>query len=196
MVLKLVKSTRHANHRTLDAAGQMTNLTEQTANSLPIAVFRFNWDAAARAQWEFAAPLPHTNGVPTRTMTYDDDNRLATVNGLSVTSDLDGNLTSAPLTNSTFASYTYDARNRLLNAGGVTNAYDAMNNRVGQTSGTNITILVVDPNFNLSRVLMRIKNGVTNYYIYGPGLLYQITETATATNTLTYHYDYRGSTMA
>jgi len=83
-----------------------------------------------------------------------------------------------------------------LNAGGVTNAYDAMNNRIGQTSGTNTTILVMDPNFNLSRVLMRIKNGVTNYYIYGPGLLYQITETATATNTLTYHYDYRGSTMA
>ncbi len=43
---------------------------------------------------------------------------------------------------------------------------------------------------------MRIKNGVTNYYIYGAGLLYQITETATATNTLTYHYDYRGSTVA
>ena len=43
---------------------------------------------------------------------------------------------------------------------------------------------------------MRIKNGVTNYYVYGAGLLYQVTETATATNTLTYHYDYRGSTVA
>jgi RHS repeat-associated protein len=43
---------------------------------------------------------------------------------------------------------------------------------------------------------MRIVNGVTNYYIYGAGLLYQVTETATATNTLTYHYDYRGSTVA
>ena len=30
----------------------------------------------------------------------------------------------------------------------------------------------------------------------GLGLLYQITETATGTNTLTYHYDYRGSTVA
>jgi len=43
---------------------------------------------------------------------------------------------------------------------------------------------------------MRIKNGVTNYYVYGAGLLYQVTETATSTNTLTYHYDYRGSTIA
>jgi hypothetical protein len=32
--------------------------------------------------------------------------------------------------------------------------------------------------------------------IYGAGLLYQVTETATVTNTLTYHYDYRGSTIA
>ena len=43
---------------------------------------------------------------------------------------------------------------------------------------------------------MRIKNGVTNYYIYGVGLLYEVTETATATNTFTYHFDYRGSTIA
>lgn len=43
---------------------------------------------------------------------------------------------------------------------------------------------------------MRIKNGVTNYYIYGAGLLYEVTETSTVTNTRTYHYDYRGSTIA
>lgn len=45
-------------------------------------------------------------------------------------------------------------------------------------------------------MLMQVKNGVTNYYIYGPGLLYQITETASGTNTLTYHFDFRGSTIA
>jgi RHS repeat-associated protein len=84
----------------------------------------------------------------------------------------------------------------LLNAGGVTNAYDAMNDRVGITYGTNSVSYVVNPNAKLPQVLMRIKNGVTNYYVYGAGLLYQITETATSTNTLTYHYDYRGSTVA
>ena len=36
---------------------------------------------------------------------------------------------------------------------------------------------------------MRIRPGVTNYYIYGAGLLYEITETAATTNMLTYHYD-------
>ncbi|MGA2800994.1 MAG: hypothetical protein ABSE97_01265 [Verrucomicrobiota bacterium] len=53
-------------------------------------------------------------------VTYDDDNRLATVNGSSVANDLDGNLVSGPLTNDNFVTYTYDARNRLSNVGGVT----------------------------------------------------------------------------
>lgn len=188
----------NGSYRTInyDVAGQATNIMEQMSNSLPIAIFNCNWTNTGSMAWEFAAPLPHSATVPTRTMTYDADNRLATFNGLSVYSDPAGNLTNAPLTNSTFATYVYDARNRLLNAGGVTNAYDAANNRVGQAYGTNLTVFVVNPNARLPQILMRIKNGVTNYYIYGPGLLYQITETATRTNTLTYHYDYRGSTIA
>src|ERR1700690_214299 len=105
-------------------------------------------------------------------MTYDADNRLASVDGNNVTIDSDGNLTSGPLTNDTFIAYSYDARNRLLNAGGVTNVYDAANDRIGQLYGTNSVICVVNPNAKLPQVLMRIKNGVTNYYIYGGSLLY------------------------
>jgi len=179
-----------------DAAGQLTNIWEQMANTLPIAWCRFNWNNAAEMQWEFAAPLPHTNSPPSRTMTYDDDNRLYKMDGQKVTIDSDGNLTYGPLTNDNFVTLTFDARNRLSNAGGVTNTYDAINNRIGQTYGTNTTAYVVNPNAALPQVLMRVKNGVTNYYVYGPGLLYQVKETATATNTLTYHYDYRGSTIA
>ena len=58
----------------------------------------------------------------------------------------------------------------MLNAGGVTNVYDAMNNRIGQTYGTNSIAYVVNPNAKLPQVLERIKNGVTTYYIYGAGL--------------------------
>jgi RHS repeat-associated protein len=43
---------------------------------------------------------------------------------------------------------------------------------------------------------MRVQSTVTNYYIYGAGLLYEIDEAATTTNTLTYHFDSRGSTIA
>ncbi len=179
-----------------DSAGQVTNIWEQMANGLPIAWFRLNWTNSGNMAWEFAAPLPHAVTVPTRTMTYDADNRLLTFNGQNVYSDLDGNFTNGPILTPSFTNYTYDARNRLLNAGGVTNTYDAINNRIGQAVGTTNAAYVVNPNAKLPQVLMRIKNGVTNYYIYGAGLLYQITATGTNTSTLTYHYDYRGSTIA
>jgi RHS repeat-associated protein len=185
-----------------DVAGQTTNILEANALGFPLALFEFAWNVNSTAQWEFAAPLPHTNAPPSRTMTYDADNRLLTVNSSSVTVDNNGNLTSGPVTNSVFTNYIYDARNRLFIAGGAssasptTNFYDGMNNRILQTQGTNLTEYVINPNAKLPQVLMRIKNGVATYYIYGAGLLYQITETPTATNTLTYHYDYRGSTIA
>ena len=185
-----------------DSAGEETNIWEKMPNGLPIAWFRYDWNPNATMQWEFAAPLPHTNAPPTRSMTYDADNRLSQFQGPTMSSlqsvgvDQDGNLTNGPATNDTFVGYAYDARNRLSSAGGVANAYDAMNNRIGQTYGTNSISYVVNPNAKLPQVLLRIKNGVTNYYVYGSGLLYQVTEAPTGTNTLTYHYDYRGSTIA
>ena len=176
-----------------DAAGELTNLWEKTSAGVPIAVFKLGWNAAARVEWEFAAPLPHSYTPPTRTMTYDDDNRLATFNSQSVTHDSDGNMTSGPLTNSTLTNYTYDARNRLLAAGGVSYSYDALGNRTSLTNGTNVTRYVINPTAALSQILLRVQNGVTNYYVYGAGLLYEATDAGTAK---TYHYDYRGSTVA
>ncbi|MEI6077755.1 MAG: transglutaminase domain-containing protein, partial [Verrucomicrobiota bacterium] len=188
----------NGSHRTIayDAAGQVTNILEQMANGLPIAILTHGWTNTGSMAWEFAAPLPHMVTVPTRSMTYDDDNRLLKVNDSYVTNDLDGNLTYSPLTNSTFVTQMFDARNRLTSSGGVTNFCDAANNRIAQSYGTNTTTFVVNPNAKLPQVLLRVKLGVTNYYIYGAGLLYQITETAAKTNTLTYHFDYRGSTIA
>lgn len=179
-----------------DSDGEETNIIEQTVNGIPIAWFRYNWNPATEMGWEFAAPLPHVTSLPTRQMTYDQDNELQTVDGNPVALDANGNLLSGPLTNDTSATYTYDVRNRLTSAGGVTNIYDAANNCIGQFYGTNSTVYIVNPNVKLPQVLMRIKNGVTNYYVYGHGLLYQVTEQATSTNTLSYHYDYRGSTVA
>ncbi len=147
----------------------------KTRFGFPIALFRFNWNSAAEIQWEFCSPAPayKFTANPNHGL-YDADNELASVDSNSVSVDADGNLLSGPLTNDTFALYAYDARNRLQSAGGVTNAYDAMNNRIGQIYGTNMIAYVVNPNSRLREVLMRIKNGTTNYYIYGPGLLYQV----------------------
>lgn len=186
-----------------DVAGETTNIIEMTTTGFPITFFTLGWNNAGRPAWEFAAPLPHTNALPpTRLMTFDDDNRLSQFRGptmgsyQSVGMDADGNLTNAPLTNDTFVSYVYDARNRLLSAGGLNYGYDPAGNRVSITNGAAVTKFVVDPNERLSQVLMRIRSGVTNYYVYGLGLLYEITETPSKTNVLTYHFDYRGSTVA
>ncbi len=176
-----------------DAAGQTTNIIEQTDSGSLVAFFKLNWNNAARAGWEFAAPLPHAYTPPTRTLTFDDDNRIATFNGSSVVYDLDGNMTSGPLTNNTFATHTYDSRNRLLNVGGLSYGYDAQGNRVTLTNGATVTKFVINPNAALSQVLMRVKSGVTNYYVYGLGLLYEADDSG---NTKTYHYDCRGSTVA
>jgi RHS repeat-associated protein len=180
-----------------DADGEATNVVEATSPNFPIAFWAFQFDNAGREHWEFAAPLPHTNALPSRTFTYDDDNRLLTAGGVSVVNDTDGNLTSGPLTNSPFVTYTYDARNRLTSAGGLTYGYDPGGNRTSITSGTNVTIFVITPDAALPQVLMRIKpGGVTNYYVYGPGLLYETTETASGTTVAYYHFDSRGSTVA
>ncbi len=183
------------------AAGEATNIVEQFTSGFPIAFFTLNFDLAGRVQWEFAGPLPHAVTVPTRNMTYDDDNRLATFQGptmgspQAVTSDLDGNITYGPLTNDTFVGYTFNARNQLANAAGVSYGYDPLGNRTSITNGTNVIRFVINPNATLSQVLMRIKNGVTNYYVYAGnlGLLYEADDTG---HFKTYHFDYRGSTVA
>jgi RHS repeat-associated protein len=176
-----------------DDAGQLTNIVERTTSQFPISFFTLHYDPAGRTDWEFKGPLPHPFTPPTRTMTYDADNRLATFNGANVTVDADGNLTYGPLTNNTFGTYTYDVRNELTSAGGISYGYDPAGNRTSLTNGSVVTTFVVNQN---SQVLMRIKNNATNYYIYGSaGLIYEIDETATTTNAAFYHFDSRGSTV-
>ena len=177
-----------------DDDGELTNIVERTTDQFPIAFYAVNWTNSGRIQWEFKGPLPHSYTPPTRTMTFDNDNRLATFNGTNVTIDNDGNLTYGPGTNNTFGNYTYDARNELTSASGLSYGYDPAGNRTSLTNGTNIAVYVIDP--KTSQLLMRISGGLTNYYIYGGGLLYEIDETATTTTTAFYHFDCRGSTIA
>jgi RHS repeat-associated protein len=177
-----------------DDAGELTNIVEQTTTKFPIAFHVLHYNLAARTDWEFKGPLPHSNSVPTRTMTYDNDDRLATFNGTSVSVDSDGNLTYGPLTNNTFGTYAYDARNEITSAGGVSYGYDLAGNRTSLTNVSTTTTFVISPKG--SQVLMRIRPGVTNYYIYAVGLSYEIDVTASTTTTEFYHFDCRGSTVA
>lgn len=177
-----------------DNDGELTNIVERTTTQFPIAFYTLNWNNAGRVQWEFKGPLPHPYTPPGRTNTFDVDNRLATFNGAAVTVDANGNLTYGPLTNNTLGAYNYDSRNRLTNAGGIAYGYDPANNRTLLSNGGGVSVYVIDP--QTSQVLMRITGGLTNYYIYGVGLLYEVDETATTTTALYYHSNVRGSTIA
>lgn len=177
-----------------DNDGELTNIVEETTTKFPICFYTLNYNQAGRVQWEFKGPLPHPYTPPGRTKTFDADNRLFTFNGTSVTVDNNGRLTYGPGTNNTFGTYSYDARNELTVAGGIYYGYDPAGNRTSITNGSTNTTFVMNPQG--SQVLMRISGGLTNYYIYGGGLLYEIDTTSSATTTVFYHFDCRGSTIA
>jgi len=172
---KITRPNGTVRHMQYDPAGQLTNILEVTALEEPIVWIKQGWDNAGRLNWEFTAPLQHAYTPPQRFMTYDADNRLATFNGRGVTHDLDGNMTYGPLTNNTLVSYTYDARNRLVQVGPggpsglVGYTYDPSGNRIALTNNGQVTRFVINPNARLSQVLIRIRPGVTKYYVYGLG---------------------------
>ena len=157
---------------------------------------RFGYDAGSRIDWRYRIPQPQEVKLPSFDATYDIDNRVATWNDAPVTHDLDGNMTTGPLPGvETFASYNFDARNRLTSVGGTNYYYDAENNRIAKTDVSGTTSYVIDPHGDaLPRVLIREKSdGTITRYVYGIGLLYEVDESDVATY---YHFDQSGSTIA
>ncbi len=185
---------------TYDAAGQTTQITEVTSAGIPISYFKLGHDEAGRINDEFIAPIPAAFTEATETITYDADNRIAAFNAHAVVHDADGNMTSGPLNSSTAVSHTYDARNRLTavaasgSAPALTYGYDSEGNRTSIAQAGQTTSYVFNPAAKLPQALVRTKPDLSKtYYVYGLGLLYQVDD---AGNTVTYHHDYRGSTVA
>ncbi|WP_152961918.1 toxin C-terminal domain-containing protein [Aneurinibacillus migulanus] len=150
-------------------------------------------------------PLPVADGSGTKkggkssvanaTMTYTADNRLATYNGHAVSYDADGNLISGPLNNA-MQTYTYDARNRLIEVGDTRYGYNSEDIRTSVTTADSITIrYVVNPHTLFSQVLMETndQNKPQAWYVYGLDLIGREDEVG---QYQTYHYDRRGSTVA
>ncbi|MGL4399892.1 MAG: RHS repeat-associated core domain-containing protein [Luteolibacter sp.] len=177
-----------------DAASQITSIKESSGGKL-INYLASQYDAAGQIKKRFRAPLVNSGWQhPSFTATYDDDNRLLTVNGSSVTHDADGNMTSGPITaTSGTTALGYNSRNQLISAAGTSYTYDAEGRRrtITDTSGTLRD--VIDPNGSLSRLLIRHNADTTKtYYVYGLGLLYEVNG---ADATKTYHFDQVGSTL-
>ncbi|OQW89618.1 MAG: hypothetical protein BWK78_07615 [Thiotrichaceae bacterium IS1] len=118
-------------------------------------------------------------------MTYSAANRLATYNGQAVQFDADGNLLFGPLAGE-MANFSFDSRNRLIQAGETSYRYDTENQR----TGVNQTSYVVNSQPALSQVLVKDENGVKTFYVYGLGLLGDEKDGEYRS----YHFDFRGST--
>jgi RHS repeat-associated protein len=193
-----------------DAAGHVTEIQEIAAGGNPISLFRLAYDEAGRIDSELISPIPAPFTEEPQIFTYDADNRIATYNTGAVSHDADGNTLRVPWNKlpppgqSYFTDvaslYTFDARNRLRSRGvsGTTLdyqfRYDSEGNRLGVSYAGQETQYTISPHAPLSQVLVRTDpGGSKTFYVYGIGLLYQVDD---AGNTVTYHYDSRGSTVA
>lgn len=110
--------------------------------------------------------------------TYDDANRLGTINGTTTqTWDNNGNL----LNDGAGVTYTYDAENRLLalNASLYTYAYDGLGDRVQQISSGSTITYTLDQAADLTQVLAEANNSGVTSYLYGSVRLAQQTITGT-----------------
>ena len=118
---------------------------------------------------------------------YDASNKLTEFNGKPVTYDADGNMLEASI-----GKFTYDSANRLTVAGTRYYVYDVEGTRIKTQKGEDTTKFVYNVNARLSQLLIKTENNADTKYVYGLGLIGE----ETSGNFKTYHFDYRGSTVA
>jgi RHS repeat-associated protein len=191
-LIKTIRPNGTVLTRTYNSVGQLTHQKDVTASGIVIAQYDYKYDKAGNIIKEESLPAIDPQKMIDLTMSYKAGNQLAKVNTKTPVFDADENITSLPLANGTM-SLTYDSRNRLTSAAGVTSAYDAENHRVSTTNAQGKTNYVINPESPLSQVLIMYRPGPQKTsYVYGKGLVSQVKDG----QTLYYHYDMRGSTVA
>ncbi|NJO16764.1 MAG: RHS repeat-associated core domain-containing protein [Thioploca sp.] len=173
--------------RRYGVAGQLLQQVDTDNQGQIISQFDFRYDAAGNLIEEIVTPEVEGEALMPVQMTYTVANQLATYNGQAVRFDADGNLTLGPVLGQ-MAELQFDSRNRLVQAGGVSYRYDAENQRVGVNGAS----YVVNSQPVLSQVLVKEENGKETFYVYGLGLLGEESEEGYSS----YHFDFRGSTVA
>jgi RHS repeat-associated protein len=174
--------------RSYDAKGQLLTQTELDAQGQTLLRYQFSYDAVGNIVAETVEPNLATLLPANTEMSYGLANRLATVDQQNITLDADGNMVEG-LLQGELTQFSFDSRNRLTQAGNTQYQYDAENQRIA----VNDTQYVINSQPNLSQALVRTKgNGEVTYYVYGLGLIGE----ESAGNYFSYHFDYRGSTIA
>ena len=118
--------------------------------------------------------LTASDQYSTTTYTYDDANRLASVNGVQYAYDANGNLLSDCVN-----SYVYNSANRLIRqsgpAGTVSYLYNGLGDRLQETVNGVITTFTVDLATGLTQTL----DDGTNAYVYGNNRVAQVNNSGT-----------------
>ncbi len=172
--------------RHYDVKGQLLQQRD-ILNQTVITQFDYRYDAVGNIIEETKQPAHVVPNLQLE-MTYAPANQLATVNQQTVELDADGNMINGILKGQ-LTQFNFDSRNRLTQVGDTIYRYDAENQRIA----VNDTQYVINSQPNLSQVLVRTKgNGEVTYYVYGLGLIGE----ESAGNYFSYHFDYRGSTVA
>jgi len=180
---------------TYDGTSRLVGLSNTKSDQTVISSYSYTLDSIGNqlevSQEEPLQPVLTPKNI---ILTYDNENRLSSVGGVTFTYDSNGNMTGKGI-----ETFVYDHDNRLLesNIGGVSSqyGYDGVGNRLVRTHGGTTKKYVLDINRKLPNVLVEADNigTITVYYVYGLGLIAKILPDGT---TYTYHYDSRGSTIA
>ncbi|MFA7233409.1 MAG: RHS repeat domain-containing protein [Terrimicrobiaceae bacterium] len=138
-------------------SGKLANLIYPGGTETGVGHVEYTYNADGRL-YQVIDKLDSTSSPRTTTYSWNTDGRLQSItrpNGTTRTISYD----SAGRPNGITESYSYDSRNRLTGMGVTAYTYNAENNRIGITSPTETTTLVVDPEGALPKILMRTKNG-------------------------------------
>lgn len=169
-----------------DALNRLTGKLDKDINGNTLGSYSYVYDADGNI----------TSGISSQqnaSMTYDTKDRLNAYNGQNASFDLDGNMTSC-LLGGAMVNLSFDSGNRLIQSGSTIYVYDAKDNRISSTISGNKTQYVFDiVASKLSQLLVRTDPaGNSMYFVYGLGLIGH----QNANGYSSYHYDYRGSTVA
>lgn len=184
-----------------DATGSLTTLKNWTAAHTPISSHDLTLDGNGNpTAADLDLPLLPTNLGKAADMLYDASNRLTKVGAAAINHDTDGRLVSDnsgpdPI------QYAFNAQDLITSVskkGALTDsyAYDGDGRRIQRISGGHTTRYLLDPTGgDLYRVLAESdgNNTVQNYYIYGDGLVSQISG---SDDHHYYHFDQSGNTLA
>ena len=187
-VVKITRPNGTILTREYNNANQLTSQKDVTPSGAVISEFSFRYDEVGNIIEETNSNEISPKALANIEMSYLAGNLLDEANSSKAVFDADDNM--LELAN---LKLSYDSRNRLVSANDVMYSYDVLNNKIAKDINGATNRYITNPNAPLRQLLSLTEsdNSITTY-TYGLGLISQ----TKADNTLYYHYDLRGSTIA